>query len=115
MPPAWIDNQTRALLLVKPPKAPQIPLAVSERQTQLIDLRATLWNLAFSEPSDDSGTSIFANKPSREVPLFMGYKQRTDDERDVFVGGPGHTGAIHDLTLSPDGTWTRHPDVPTLE
>ncbi len=114
--PASIDNQTRALLAIKRAEPGQAPLQVSGRMTQLLDLRPTLWDLAFGmSPSDALGLSVFSDSfpAERDIHMYLGYKQLSPAGDDVFVGDRGHSGSMHHLSIDRRHRWTRHPDLPT--
>ena len=116
MSPPWIDNQTRALLAVKRAEAAQAPLEVSGRMTQLLDLRPTLWDVAFGKsPSEALGLSVFSDSfpIERDIHMYLGYKQLTREGAEVFVGDRGHSGSMHHLSIDAQHRWTRHPDLPT--
>ncbi|MBM4328755.1 MAG: hypothetical protein FJ118_16505 [Deltaproteobacteria bacterium] len=81
-------DRTRALLLVKPPNAPRIPLQVSDAPTMLLDLPATICRLVGLAGCGRLGAPIFELDPGnpREVHFYSGYK-RAGTNKGVLVLG----------------------------
>jgi hypothetical protein len=88
--PEELDSLTRSLLLIKPPGRAGVPLEVSQKPAQLVDIPATLYDLVNVTPRirPPQGISLLASAfPSdREAHLFLGYRQRTKDGRFIFLG-----------------------------
>ena len=83
-----VDCQTRALLLVKPPNSGEKPLRVSLRETQLLDIAATVYDLAGIPAQAPSGVHVFASDfpENRDIHIFVGYKQKDARGKYIFFG-----------------------------
>ena len=81
-------DRTRALLLIKPPGAPEQPLQVSEAPTILLDLPATICRLVGLEKCAGIGAPVFELDPGkpREIHYYSGYK-RAGTKKGVLVLG----------------------------
>jgi hypothetical protein len=86
-----MDNQTRALLLFKPPRAnngDQNVLQVSEEQSQLLDIAPTIAEYSNIEANDFEGTSL-SRLPlmnNRDIKITIGFKQILETGETVSLG-----------------------------
>jgi len=108
-----VDYTSRALLLIKPPRAPQRALQVSTRQSQLVDLRPTLQALLGLPRSPGPGADLFAPDfpAGREAHVFPGFLQRDARGRFVAFGKRIREGTWRHFSVTADGRWTAHPDL----
>ncbi len=90
-PGRYMDNQTRALLLFKPPRAnngDQNVLQVSEEQSQLLDIAPTIAEYSNIEANDFEGTSL-SRLPlmnNRDIKITIGFKQILETGETVSLG-----------------------------
>ena len=113
----YVENQTRALLLVKPPGISSQPLEVSDWRTQLLDVAATLLDM-IDESAPESGQSHSLLKSpfpeDRVINVYMGYKQRSaDGKRNIYFGNDFEEGWFNHYSIDPEGRWTAHPNIRT--
>lgn len=108
-----IDCQTRALLLVKPGSRSGTSLVVSERETQLADVAATVYDLASISADSNLGISVFAeNFPtSREVHIYLGYKQKDKNGKWIILGRDIEEGDINHLSYRKGKGWKIYPNL----
>jgi hypothetical protein len=90
-PGRYMDNQTRALLLFKPPRVNngnQNILQVSAGQSQLLDIAPTIAEYSNIEANDFEGTSL-SRLPlmnNRDIKITIGFKQILETGETVSLG-----------------------------
>ena len=95
-----INKRSYALLTIKPPGVSAIPLEISDRQTQLADIPATVYDLFdWNYSGGKEGLSVFAEDfpDTREIHIF--YTNR--DYYDEF----------NHLSHRAREEWKIHPDI----
>lgn len=111
-----LDNTARALLLIKPPGRAGVPLEISERPTQLVDLPATIYDMEGITPSvlPEEGQSVLARDfpLDRESHLFLGYTQIDDWRRRITLGKDFQEGELIHFSYTPSVGWKRYPNLP---
>lgn len=110
----WLELASSALLLVKPPNSPVKSLKVSGRQTQNIDIAATLADLAEVPVEYTSGSSILSKDfpMGREIHVFVGYTQINEKGRIVQIGKSIYKGEMNHFSFSINGGWRVLPNIP---
>jgi arylsulfatase A-like enzyme len=110
--PAVIDSLTRALLLVKPPGRASVPLEISARAAQLVDIPATIYEAVGMVPRTQPphGRSLLsADFPAdREVHVFVGYRQTDEHGRFLFLGRDFDAGELNHFSYQESGGWKRY-------
>jgi hypothetical protein len=98
-PAEWVDNITRALLLIKPPLQSTKSLVISDRPTQLADIPATIYDLLDLPVRAKEGISAFSPDfpETREAHMFFGLYTQVDEKgeklrfgTDLFEGEANH-------------------------
>ncbi|MDO9384802.1 MAG: sulfatase-like hydrolase/transferase [Hyphomicrobiaceae bacterium] len=100
-------TRLNALLLVKPPAAPDAPMQVSESVSQLADVQATIVDLLKLPPEQTDGHSVFdtATLKGRAISVFCCVYQRNDKGRTVILGRNLYETDFAHLKYMPDGSW----------
>jgi len=111
-----IDCWSRALLLVKPPGPVTRPLVISERHTQLLDLRATVAALAGMRVRVPAGLDVLAPEfpRRRAVELIEGGYQPLDPDRLRFgiLCVSRSQGELNSFVYDPEaGGWSIRPNL----
>lgn len=108
-----ISGLHRAMLLVKPSEREGVPLEVSDRYTQLLDIPATVYELAGLGLDGGEGMSVFAAdfNNGREIHLHDGYSQKNAAGKELIFGVGIFKGRLNHYSYSPEGGWRVYPDV----
>jgi len=86
-PGKFVESRSQALLLIKPPSKSKIPLKVSQRLTQLLDLPASLYDLLGLRVQAPQGISVF----SRDFPQKKGNSYLWRLRPEKAERSPGHS------------------------
>lgn len=109
-----IDFMTRALLLIKPAGESIVPMKISSKPTQLVDVPNTLFHLAGIAERASEGAPVFkphAISMQREQLLYVGVWQADDDGRVSAFGSNASDGYLNRYGYSRGGGWRVHPDL----
>lgn len=111
--PEQLMERTWSLLLVKPPHA-KGDLKISSATTLLLDIPATIIDLAGLDHLPGDGESVFSLDPGeqRDVHLFFGFRRLNDSGRMEVFGRQIHQlDVAHVSTKGKGKEWTMHPDL----
>jgi len=109
-----IDNQTCALLLIKPPLQSGKPLVVSDRPTQLLDIPATLYDLLDLPVRAREGGSVFwPDFPeTREIHMFIGlWYQKGEQGKEYRFGQNLFEGEANHFSFTNGKGWKIYPNI----
>lgn len=114
--PAEIDHGIRSLLLVKPPGRAGVPLEVSQRPTQLVDLAETVYEMQDIAPrvAPEEGQSVLSTDfpHDREIPVFLGYMQIDKNGRAIILDTDSRSGELNHFSYTSSVGWRRYPNLP---
>jgi hypothetical protein len=116
LPAEEIEMFAHALLLFKAPQQVQDELVVSERETQLVDIPATIYDLAGLSVKTEEGMSIRREDfpTGREIHVFEGYAQGEQHSTQKIIHQiPGAT--YNDFSFTKGIGWKVHPELLTVE
>jgi phosphoglycerol transferase MdoB-like AlkP superfamily enzyme len=108
-----IDARSRALLLIKPPYADDRPLQVLKRETQLLDLPATITALLKLPARYSLGVNVFTpDFPlERRIDMYDGFAQRGPNGKGVVRLGQQILSAyVNHYSYSSRDGWKVHPN-----
>jgi hypothetical protein len=109
-----IDNQTCALLLIKPPLQSGKPLAISDRPTQLADIPATIYDLLDLPVRVEEGESVFSLDfpETREVHIFIGlWYQKGGKGKEYRFGQNLFEGEANHFSFTNGKGWKIYPNL----
>jgi Sulfatase len=119
--PEQYFQRLRALLAIKPPGAAEATFEVSETQTQLADVAATLYGFVNIEGPTTDGISVVSPEATnpREIHVFTGlhFKQPDGDFGVLGRRGAGGLSKLDDIefahfSYSTDRGWRVYPNLP---
>ncbi len=102
-----IDCMTQVLLMVKPPNSGEESLGVSMRQTQLLDIAATVYDMAGIPAQAPGGVSVLAPDYHRnpDIHIFAGYRQKDASGRYIFFGRDFKKGVMNHYVYRKGTGW----------
>ena len=109
-----MEIESNALLLIKPPHSPNQKLKVSYRQTQNLDIAATIQDLSNVPMNPKNGVSVFSEDfpENREIDVFVGYVQFSKRGRLLQIGQTLFEGELNHFTFSSHNGWRVLPNIP---
>jgi arylsulfatase A-like enzyme len=110
--PKGVFRRLHALLLIKPPQAKAAPLRVSAAPTQLVDVPATIYELADLRAPGFDGKSVYSltATDSREIHVFIGIYDVKAGRTLVLGHNIGRKDLAH-ISYQAGAGWRVHPDV----
>jgi hypothetical protein len=109
-----IDNQTCALLLIKPSLQSGKPLVISDRPTQLLDIPATLYDLLDLPVRAREGESVFSPDfpETREIHMFFGlWYQKDEQGKEYRFGQNLFKGEANHFSFTNGKGWKVYPNI----
>ncbi len=113
MDAARIDARSRALLLIKPSNSLDVPLVVSDREAQLLDLAPTLAQALGTTVQGYQGAALLLPQfpVDREIHIFDGFAQNGAAPGVVLRFGQGLTaGEVNHFSYSRTTGWHVYPN-----
>ena len=108
-----IASRTKALLLIKPPfRLKKEPFFfISDRQTQLVDLPSTIYDIAGLRVKTKEGMSVFSrNFPSsREIHIFPGFHDEYSKGKVSLFAKEIKDGKMNHLSFTKGKGWKVYP------
>ncbi len=110
-----INRASSVLLLIKPANHIGESLTFSDQETQLVDIPATIYDVADIPVQTEEGISIFTNPfpTQREVHIFEGYRQDKDLD-DAFFAFERPRAKLNHYSYTKGKGWLIYPKLTVI-